>query len=143
MEGSGSEPIDPAEREELLEAITRKTATVGKQIPETIDIEDQPFDLREFVMETKRQGRVPPERREEVQTVRAKLKAERDRRKDRLASGQITAAEGQELARSIVGIERAINALKNLYETDLNERTREEYVEGTRRWLSFVDQLTD
>ena len=143
MDGPGRETIDSAKREELLESITRKTATVGKRIPETIEIDGQPFELREFVMETKRQGRVPPDRRDEVQTVRARLKAERDRRKDRLASAEITAAEGDALARSIVGIDRALNALKNLYETDLGDRSREEYVEGTRRWLSFVDQLTD
>lgn len=143
MEGPGTERIDPTKREKLLEEITRKTATVGKRIPETIEIDGNPFELREFVMETKRQGRVPPDRRDEVQTVRARLNAERSRRKDRLASGQITAAEGEELARSIVGIDRALNALKNLYETDLEDRSREEYVEGTRRWLSFVDQLTE
>lgn len=143
MEKPGSEPIDPAKREELLEEITRKTATIGKQIPETIEIDGRPFELREFVMETKRQGRVPPDRRDEVQTVRTRLKAERSRRKDRLASGQITAAEGEELARSIIGIDRARNALKSLYKTDLDERTREELVEGTQRWLAFVDQLTD
>ena len=143
MEEPGSDPIEPGEREELLEEITRKTATVGKQIPETIEIGGRPFELREFVMETKRQGRVPPDRRDEVQSVRARLKTERSRRKERLESEQITAAEGEELARSIVGIDRALNALKNLYETDLDDRSREEYVEGTRRWLSFVDQLTD
>lgn len=143
MDDPGADPIDPAEREDLLESITRSSATIGTRIPETIEIHGDEFALREFVMETKRQGQVPPDRRDEVQAVRARLKAERKRRKERLASETITADEGAALARSIIGIDRAINALKNLYETDLDDRSTEEYVEGTRRWLAFVDQLTE
>lgn len=143
MDEPGTDPIDPAEREDLLESITRSSATIGKRIPETIEIDGDSFALREFVMETKRQGRVPPDRRKEVQAVRARLKPERKRRKERLASGEITADEGTALARSIIGIDRAVNALKNLYETDLDDRSTEEYVDGTRRWLAFVDQLTE
>jgi hypothetical protein len=140
---SGGDEIDPEEREALLEDVTRKTATVGHRIPETVDIDGEPFDLREFVWETKRQGRVPPERRDEVQSVRARLKAERNRRKERLAEAALSTDEARDLARSIIGIDRAITALKNLYETDLGDRTESEYVEGTRRWLAFIDQLTE
>ena len=139
----GAEPLDPEEREELLEEIQRKGATIGERIPESVEIDGEPFDLRAFVWETKKQGMVPPDRRKEVQAVRARLKTERTARKERLQAGELTAEEGRELARTIVGIDRALTALKNLYETDLGERSHEEYVDGNRRWLAFIDQLTD
>lgn len=138
-----SDTIDPTHREELLDRIRRKTATIGQRIPDTVDIDGEEFPLREFVWETKRQGRVPPDRREEVQTVRARLVEERKTLESKLEEAPISAAEGEELARTIVGIDRAITALKNLYETDLDERSHEEYVEGTRRFLDFIKQLTE
>ena len=143
MDEPGADQLDPEQREALLERIQRKTATIGEQIPETIDIDGEQFELRDFVWETKRQGRVPPERRDEVQRVRSRLQEEREQLKAKLKTDELTAAEGEALARTIVGIDRAITALKNLYETDLGERTHEEYVEGNRRWLAFIDQLTD
>lgn len=143
MAEPGSEPLDDTERRELLARISRRTATIGEQIPKTIEIDGEPFDLREFVWETKHQGMVPPDRRDEVQAVRARLNDARAARKDRLESAELTGEEGFELARSIVGIDRALTALKNLYETDLGDRSHEEYVEGNRRWLAFIDQLTD
>lgn len=143
MEDPGADPLDDDDREELLEHIQRKTATIGEQIPESIDLDGEPFALREFVWETKRQGMVPPDRRGEVQAVRARLKTERERRRDRLRTESMTEAEARALARSIVGIDRALTALKNLYETDLGDRSHEEYVEGNRRWLAFIDQLSD
>ncbi len=143
MEDSGAEPLDEEDREELLEHIQRKTATIGEQIPESIDLDGEPFALREFVWETKRQGMVPPDRRGEVQAVRARLKDERERLRDRLRTESMTTADAEGLARTIIGIDRALTALKNLYETDLGERSNEEYVEGNRRFLAFIDQLSD
>lgn len=143
MDEPGAEPLDPEEREELLEEIQRKGATIGERIPESIEVDGETFELREFVWETKNQGMVPPDRRKEVQAVRARLKAERSARKEQLKTADLTAEEGRDLARSIVGIDRALTALKNLYETDLGERSHEEYVDGNRRWIAFIDQLTD
>lgn len=143
MDEPGADQLDPEQREALLERIQRKTATIGEQIPETIDIDGEQFELRDFVWETKRQGRVPPDRRDEVQRVRSRLQEEREQLKTQLKTDELTEAEGEALARTIVGIDRAITALKNLYETNLGERSHEEYVEGNRRWLAFIDQLTD
>ena len=143
MDGSGSETLDADERAELLERVGRKTATIGERIPDTVEIDGSDFQLREFVWEVKRQGRVPPDRRNQVQEVRKTLRTKRKRLRMRLETEDLTVEEGEELARTIIGIDRAITALKNLYETDLGERTHEEYVEGHRRFLDFIDKLTE
>ena len=143
MDEAADGELSPERRTELLDRVGRRTATIGQQIPETVEIEGEPFDLRAFVVETKSQGTIPPEKRESVRAVRKTLKAERVRRRDRLASAELTEAAAEELARTILGLDRALTALGNLSETDLETRSHEEYVEGTRRWVEFVDQLTN
>lgn len=143
MSDSGSDTIGRAAREALLDRVTRKGATIGERIPAEITVEGVSFPLREFVWETKRTGRVPPERRDEVRSVRATLESERKSRLERLRSDPLTREEAEALADAIVGIDRALVALGNVNETELDDRRKEAYVEDNRRWLSFIDKLTD
>ena len=143
MDEAADGELSPERRTELLDRVGRRTATIGQQIPETVQIDGEPFDLRAFVVETKSQGSIPPKKRESVRAVRKTLKKERARRRDRLAEADLTEAEANALSRTILGLDRALTALGNLAETDLETRSHEEYVEGTRRWVEFVDQLTD
>jgi hypothetical protein len=142
MTSDSADVVDEERREELLDRISKRGSTIGAQIPEEVTIDDQTIALRSFVWETKKQGVVPPEKRESVQQVRAKLKRERDRLKDRLRNDPLSPDEAEELTETIVGIDRAISALKSLREPDLQEHAHEEYVESNRRWVNFIDQLT-
>ncbi|CCQ34889.1 hypothetical protein HLRTI_002784 [Halorhabdus tiamatea SARL4B] len=137
------EPLSDRRREELLERVQRKSATVGQQLPQAVEIQGTEMNLKEFVWETKRQGTVPPELRDRVRKVRAKLTAERKERKQRLESADLTAKEAEDLAQSIVGIDRAISALKNLHEPNLADSARQADVESSRRWVSFLDSILD
>ncbi|MDR5656327.1 DUF5788 family protein [Halodesulfurarchaeum sp. HSR-GB] len=141
--GDSAEEIDDDRRQELLGRISRQTATIGQRIPETTSIDGEPFDLRDFVLETKSQGAIPPDRREAVRTVRKTLSTEREKRRKRLETESLTEQEATNLVQDILGLDRAIIALGNLAETDLEAKSHEEYVDGTRRWVDFVDQLTD
>ncbi|MFB6153953.1 MAG: DUF5788 family protein [Halodesulfurarchaeum sp.] len=138
-----SDPLPDARRQELLDRIQRHTATVGERIPETVEIDGEAFPLREFVWETKKQGTVPPDRRDEVQSVRERLQNERERRRKRLRTEKLTRQEGEAVAAAIIGIDRAITALSNLYPVEMAERSHEEYIEGNRRWVAFVDRLVE
>ncbi|QGN07014.1 hypothetical protein Hrd1104_06705 [Halorhabdus sp. CBA1104] len=135
--------LDDRRREELLERVTRKSATVGQQIPTAVQIQGTEMNLKEFVWETKRQGTVPPELRDRVREVRRKLTAERAARKERLESATLTESEAEALADSIVGIDRALAALQNLHEPDLAERARKQDVQSNRRWVSFLDTILE
>jgi len=136
-----SEVVSEQRRSELLDRISKRGATIGEQIPEEVTIDDQTIALRSFVWETKKQGVVPPEKRESVQEVRATLNRERDRLKNRLRTAAVSPDEAEELADTIVGLDRAISALKSLREPDLKQHAHEEYVESNRRWVNFIDQL--
>lgn len=126
-----------------MNRIGRQTATIGQRIPETIDVDGEPFELRAFVMETKSQGAIPPSKRESVRAVRSKLKRERERRTSRLESAPLSEDEATRLADTILGLERAVTALGNLSEPDFDGRSTEAELQGTRRWIEFVDQLSD
>lgn len=126
-----------------MNRIGRQTATIGQRIPETIDVDGEPFELRAFVMETKSQGAIPPSKRESVRAVRSKLKRERERRTSRLESAPLSEDEATRLADTILGLERAVTALGNLSEPDFDGRSAEAELQGTRRWIEFVDQLSD
>lgn len=143
MTGDEGERLDEETRADLLEDVRRKSSTIGTRIPETVDIEGSTFPLREFVWETKRTGRVPPDRREEVRRVRQTLESERRRRYDRLQRASLTVEEAEALAGSITGLDRAITALSNLYESDLREERHDAYIKDNKRWLSYLDQLID
>lgn len=143
MEDEDGETISANRRKALLDRVGRRTATIGQQIPETIQIGGEPFELREFVMETKSQGAIPPDKRESVRTVRNRLKQERKRRREQLEHASLTNGEAEALADVILGLDRAVTALGNLSEPNFEGRSHEAEIDGTRKWVSFVDQLTD
>lgn len=128
-------------RRALLERISKRGSTIGERIPETVTIDDHEIALRSFVWETKKQGVVPPEQRDDVQRVRATLKRERDRLKDRLENDPLSPTDAESVADTIVGIDRAIAALKSLREPDLQQHAHEEYVASNKRWVNFINQL--
>ncbi|WP_136686571.1 DUF5788 family protein [Halorhabdus amylolytica] len=144
MDDTGDdEALSDRRREELLERVQRKSATVGQRLPESVEIQGTEMNLKEFVWETKRQGSVPPELRDRVREVRAKLTTERKERKQCLESAELTETHAEELAQSIVGIDRALSALQNLHEPDLADSARQQEVESNRRWVSFLDNILD
>lgn len=126
------------ERKQLLERVEREGATVGADIPETITVQGEEIDLRTFVFEIKRRGTVPPGERERVERAKRNLRRERLERLERIEEGEITRAEGEELARSIIGIDRALNALESLGPTDLEREEQAKRAADTKRWMSFL-----
>jgi len=128
------------ERKQLLARVEREGATVGVSIPETVDVQGEPVDLREFVMEISRRETIPAGERERVSRAKRNLRRERTERLGRLEEADIPKAEGEDLANTIVGIDRALNALESLGPADLEgERERKEAADQ-KRWVSFLKQ---
>lgn len=141
MAEESGEVVSDERRTELLERISRRGSTIGERIPDEVTIDGQEIALRSFVWETKKQGVVPPDKRDSVQRVRSTLKGERDRLKERLRDEPLSAAEAESTADTIVGLDRAISALKSLREPDLEQHAHEEYVDSNKRWVNFINQL--
>lgn len=128
------------ERKQLLERVEREGATVGADIPETIEVQGEPVDLREFVFEIKRRETVPAGERDRVEEAKKNLRRERLQRKQRLEEGDISREEGETLVAAIVGIDRALNALENLGPTDLEREAQAQKAADRKRWMSFLKQ---
>ena len=126
------------QRKQLLERVNREAATVGASIPETIDIQGEPVDLQEFVFEIKRRDTIPSGERERVETAKKNLRRERLQRFQRIENGEVDFETGEKIAASIIGIDRALNALEQLRPADLEQEAQLQEAADQKRWMSFL-----
>lgn len=133
--------MNEIERKQLLERIEREAATVGASIPDTITVQDEPVELRSFVFEVKRRDTVPPGDRERVAQAKKNLRRERLQRKQRLERADLSREEGEALVESIVGIDRALNALESLQPTDIERENERAAAADRKRWMNFLKQV--
>lgn len=128
------------ERKQLLERVGREAATIGASIPDEIDVQGETLELKQFVFEIKRRDTVPAGERERVDEAKRNLRRERIERLERIEEGEISFEEGEALANSIIGIDRALDALEQLGPADVEgERARKEAVDQ-KRWMNFLKQ---
>lgn len=128
------------ERKGLLERVEREGATVGASIPETISVQGRDIDLREFVFEIKRRDTVPAGERDRVEQAKTNLRRERLQRKERLEGADISFEEGERLVESVIGIDRALNALEGLGSTNLEAEEQAKEAADQKRWVSFLQK---
>ena len=128
------------ERKRLLERVNREGATIGAEIPEVIDVQGEEIDLREFVFEIKRRDTIPAGERERVERAKKNLRRERLQRLQKIERNEVGYEEGEELAESIVGIDRALNALEQLRPVDLEQEAELQQVADRKRWMKFLKQ---
>ncbi|WP_323192001.1 DUF5788 family protein [Halostella sp. PRR32] len=128
------------ERKQLLATVDREGATVGADIPDRIAVQGEEIDLREFVFEIKRRETIPAGERERVDRAKKNLRRERLQRKQRLEDDEISYEEGERLVESIIGIDRALNALESLSPTDLEQEEETKEMADRKRWMNFLKQ---
>lgn len=128
------------ERKQLLARIDREGATVGAQIPEEITVQGERLALREFVFETRSRESIPADERERVEGAKKNLRRERLARRQRIEEEDITDEEGEALVESIVGIDRALHALRDLGTVDIEREASTQEMADRKRWLSFLKQ---
>ena len=142
---SAPAPYDAAvkeyQRKQLVERLDREGSTVGRRIPERIEVQGEEVDLRAFVFEIKRRETIPPGERERVEEAKKNLRRERLARRQRIEAGEVSYEEGERLAESVIGIDRALNALENLEPTDLEVEADQQEAADTKRWMSFLKQV--
>ena len=128
------------ERKQLLERIEREGATVGASIPEEVEVQGETVALQKFVFETRKRETVPPGERERVERAKKNLRRERLQRKQRIEEADISYEEGERLVKSVVGIDRALNALEQLGQTDLEAEVEAKEAADRKRWMNFLRQ---
>ncbi|MFC6731991.1 MULTISPECIES: DUF5788 family protein [unclassified Haladaptatus] len=128
------------ERKQRLERVEREGATVGADIPDRITVQGEPLDLRSFVFEIKRLDTIPDGKQAEVDEAKKNLRRERNERLARLEDGDITVEEADELVNTIIGIDRALNALEQLGPANLEQKMSVQQAADQKRWMNFLKQ---
>jgi hypothetical protein len=130
--------VQEFERKQLLERIEREGATVGAEIPDRITVQGEEIDLQSFVFEIRRRETIPPGERDRVERAKRNLRRERLQRKQRIEDDDITYEEGERIVESIVGIDRALNALEGLGPVDLEAEAEQQAAADRKRWMKFL-----
>ncbi|WP_138005047.1 DUF5788 family protein [Halalkalirubrum salinum] len=130
--------MEEYQRKQLLERIGRDGATVGVTLPESIEIQGEEIDLRSFVFEIKRRDTIPRGERDRVEQAKRNLRRERTERLARIDNNEVSYENGQEIASSIIAIDRALNALEQLDPTDLQAEADRQAAADTKRWMNFL-----
>ncbi|MDS0293568.1 DUF5788 family protein [Halogeometricum luteum] len=128
------------ERKQLLERVNREGATVGVDIPDAIDVQGEEVELRDFVFEIKRRDTIPEGERERVDRAKKNLRRERLERLQRIEENEVSYEEGERLVESIVGIDRALNALEQLRPANLEQEAQLQEAQDQKRWMNFLKQ---
>jgi len=126
------------ERKQLLERIEREGATIGASIPEQVTVQGEEIDLQTFVFEIRRRDTVPPGERDRVERAKRNLRRERLQRKQRLEDADISRAEGERLAETIIGLDRALTELEGLGPVDIEAEAQAEATADRKRWTKFL-----
>jgi hypothetical protein len=134
--------MDDTEREEYLTEVRRKGSTIGADLPEVIEIGGDEIELDEFLIETRKVDRIPPEAETKITEAKRLLRVERKDRLDRLENDPIDHETAETLVAEINGLDRALNALGNIRHPDYGERSREATVEDHKKWLGFIDDVS-
>ena len=126
------------ERKTLLERVNREAATVGADIPDAIRIQGESIDLQSFVFEIKRRETVPPGERDRVERAKRNLRRERLERLELIEDNEVSYADGEQIAASIIGIDRALEALDGLNAPDPETEAKRQEAADQKRWMSFL-----
>lgn len=130
------------ERKQLLERVEREGSTLGADIPDEIEVQGETVELHQFVFEVKRRDTVPPGERERVEEAKKNLRRERLQRKQRIEDEEtaLTFEEGGELVESIIGIDRALEALQSLGPANIEQEAKAKEAADKKRWMDFLKQ---
>jgi len=128
------------QQKQLLERVNREGATVGADIPDHIVVQGEEVNLREFVFEIKRRDTIPPGERDRVEQAKKNLRRERLQRVQQIERNEVSYEEGEALVESVIGIDRALNALEQLRPADLENEAKAQYAADQKRWMKFLRQ---
>ena len=126
------------ERKGLLERIDREAATIGVDIPDEIVIAGDPIDLRTFVFEIARRDSIPSGETERVEAAKRTLRRERRSRVEDIEENRVSYEEGEALAVSIIGIDRALEALDGLDAPSPGSEAKRQETADRKRWMRFL-----
>ncbi len=133
--------MDSADRHALIKRVSKQGATIGASLPETVTVHGEEIDLDAFLIETRKVDGVPPDAAEILSEAKREFQAARNEKYERLKHAPLNKAEAEALATEIIGIDRALNALRRIRRPQYGEESQAKQIEDYKRWLGFLDQI--
>jgi len=114
-----------------------------RRFPTKIDIQGETLDLQTFVFEIKRRETIPPGERDRVEQAKRNLRRERIERVEKIEENRVSYEEGGDIVESVIGIDRALNALNQLRPVDLDAESQRQEAADKKRWMGFLRKALD
>lgn len=136
--------LTPDRRKEMLSRLNSQIYWVGKFIPKEWEIEGERVELRDLVFEYISKSE-PSEQEVKAAFIFAKKLAQDVKEMERrLREDDMTVGEAEELLDSILGVQRAIDELRQRAgsASDVKLKALLSDVADERRWRNFVRDLT-
>lgn len=133
--------MDEEDRRKYIRRVSSQSSTVGARIPDSITVAGDELDLNEFLIETRKVDRIPPEAEAKITEAKRVLKAERRSRFEQLENDPIDEERAEQLVREINGLDRALNALNRIRRPTYAQESRSSRVQDYKKWLGFIDTV--
>ena len=135
--------MDERDREEFIRRVTSQSSTVGATIPESVVVGGSELKLNEFLIETRKVDRIPPDAEAKIEEAKQVLAEERSQRFDRLKNDPIDHETAETLVDEINGLDRALNALKTIRRPSYGEDSQSARIKDHKKWLDFLDTVRE
>lgn len=128
------------DREAFLDRIEREGATVGSRIPKQLEVEGDIIALRDLVIEFQRSDSLSTDDRDSIHELTIQLRRERSTRRHRLESDpDLDRKTAEQLAESVIGIDRSLAALRGIKaDEDIESTIQRQTVADSERWQRFL-----
>ena len=124
--------MDDSQRETYLTKITGEGATVGSSIPDEIVVNGEELNLKQKIFDEECDaGSLVVELRRRKNSIKERVSNDSD----------LTEEEASALVDKAIGIQRAIEMLRDSDES-VAEESQQNEVEDQQRWKNFVDNVS-
>lgn len=128
------------DRTVLLERIEREGSTIGASMPISLSVDGTEYTIREEVLALVAADELSQSQRDRAGELARVLRRARRQRHDRLSSGECDRETGEDLVAEIAGIDRALNALKQLDAPGIAQQAQQRERADQERWLQFLKE---
>jgi hypothetical protein len=136
--------MEDSYRNILLSKVDRDSATVGIEIPDTMDVQGEKVPLRRLVFDICSKDDISDEYSITRNEIKVMLRRERNDILDRIENDEsMSRREGKEAAKQISQIDRALGFIRNSDKNiDLEVEIKKSEAKSTKRWKQFIDKIT-
>ena len=133
--------MDETKKRIYLDQIDRDSSTVGVEIPEEIEIQGKEIPLKSIVFDVCSDGGVPSQYNMDVDGVKVGLRREKNEMVNMIESGEADESQAEDIVKKAKQIDRALNAITNPLDEDLESRIKRKEAQDKKKWRSFLDKI--